>query len=113
MPGLRTDGDCSPSRSVSSSSIAWRDGPASSWFQSKISGCGGTRTNRLSHQNAAGLRSTSPRVGPERDDQDGHADHNAGNQARRFGALARAREKQANEGDDDDREDADDEAAAR
>ncbi len=32
--GVRTDGDCRPSRSVSSSSIATGRGPATSWFQS-------------------------------------------------------------------------------
>jgi hypothetical protein len=34
MVGVRTDGDCNPSRSVSSSSIATGRGPAASWFQS-------------------------------------------------------------------------------
>ena len=43
MLGWRTDGDCSPSRSVSSSSIATRFAPAASSFQSKISGWGAMR----------------------------------------------------------------------
>ena len=34
MVGVRTDGDCNPSRNVSSSSIATGRGPAASWFQS-------------------------------------------------------------------------------
>jgi len=44
MVGVRTEGDCSPSRSVSSSSMATPRGRAPSRFQSWISGCGTTTT---------------------------------------------------------------------